>query len=703
MLNMELQEYIESFTSDVQTDADILQTSVEEAFLNNIAEKLVENETINDYNYGYFKKNGRSNRKIEINGYGYEESDGTYNLFVVDDLDDYNSALTNAKLDSLIRRAEELAYCGIESYFLDWEESSAGYEAASEIYRLYNNRSNLEIDFDLKKLKVFVLTNKKLSNRFKNVGRESIHDVPVEFSVYDATKLFDMAKAGFEKEPVDIFFEDYGIKGIPSIKCTSKEGEFESYLAPIPGHVLANIYIENGSQVLEGNVRSFLSIRGKVNKGIRKTILGEPEKFFILNNGITVTSSGVTFEETENGFVITNINDLQIVNGGQTTASLANAILKEKADLSNVQVMMKLSVLHNIDVASRLVPEISRASNSQNKIDEADFFSNHPFHIKIEELSKKILAPAVDGNQFQTVWFYERARGQYTVAQMKMTPSQSKAFKLKNPKNQVLKKTDIAKFVMSYAGYPHDTSKGAQAVMKKFSNLVQGNDGEGGFWAESSSTVNDTYFKDLIAKAIFFKETEKLVSNLNWYKEIKAYRANIVAYTIAILADYARTRKMTVDLKKVWNTQHLYQELSDQCSVTSREVYEFLTGEREVQNVTEWAKREKCWQNAKKHKWTILPSFEETLAPEIKVKKTDITESTVESMDFIVNQTIEFWTDLKSWGIKYLYLTPRETSLIDLAIKIQTHGKIPNERQFSEIVKIYNMLVSKGFSETIKI
>lgn len=696
---MELLEYIESFTNDVQTEADTLQISIEEAFLNNIAEKLVENETISDYKVGYFKKTGRQRRKIEINGFNFEDSDGTFNLFIVDDLEDIDSNLTNTRLDNLIRSAEELVYCAIESRFLDWEESSAGYEAASQIHMLYKNRKNIHTEFDLKKIRIFVLTNKSLSIRFKNIVREPIIDIPVEFSVYDAIKLYDMARVGFEKEPVDILLNDYGVRGIQAIKCTSKAGEFESYLAPIPGEVLANIYIEHGSQVLEGNVRSFLSVRGKVNKGIRKTILSEPEKFFILNNGITVTSRGVNFEEVQGGVFITKIDDLQIVNGGQTTASLANSKLKERADLSNIQVMMKLSVLKDRNVSEKLVPEISRASNSQNKIDEADFFSNHPFHVKIEELSKRVLAPSVDGNQYQTVWFYERARGQYTVAQMKLTQSQVKAFKLKNPKNQVMKKTDVAKYTMTYAGYPHETSKGAQAVMKKFSTLVQGTNGEGGFWEENSSTVNEQYFRDLVAKAIIFKETERLVSNLAWYKEVKAYRANIVTYTIAILTNYAKSKKLNINLKEIWNKQHVYEELLNQCVVTSKEVYNFLTGEREVQNVTEWAKKEKCWKNAQKHEWTILNEFDKTLIVPIKEKKNEINLTTVDSMNFVIEKKPEIWFEMNEWGKRFLYLTPKESGLLELASKIHTHGIIPNERQFSDIVKIYNSLVSKGYTE----
>ena len=697
---MEIQDYIEKFTSDVYAEADANQISVEEAFLINVADNLIESEVISKFIPEYFTKAGRYNRKIEFNGYSHEKADGTFNLFVVDNLDEIENALTNTLLDSLIKRAEELVYCAIESKFVDWEESSAGYEVASQIHRLYQNRERMDTDFDLRKIRIFVLTNKIISKRFKNIKRDTIYNIPVEFSVYDSSKLFDMAKVGFEKEPVDIFFEDYSIPGIYATKCISKSDEFESYLAAIPGEVLANIYLENGTQVLEGNVRAFLSTRGKVNKGIRKTIITEPEKFFVLNNGITVTSTGIEVDNTKEGFLITKIGDLQIVNGGQTTASLANAIIKDKADLSKVRVMVKLTVLSNQDIAIKLVPEISRASNSQNKVDEADFFSNHPFHIKIQELSERNMAPAVDGNQYQTEWFYERARGQYTVAQMKLTPSESKAWQKKHPKSQMIKKTDLAKFVMTYEGFPQEASRGSQAVMKKFSTIIQGPNGDDGLWANNSSEINGAYFRDLISKAIIFKETEKLVSSLEWYKEIKSYRANIVAYSIAVLSHYAKMKKKSIDLKRVWNNQHMYDHLESQLKVTTKEIYEFLVSEeRLTQNVTEWAKKEECWKRAQKKKWTILDKFETSLVEIVKEKKSEVTEAKVDSMHFVVSETnLDFWFSLKDWGMKHLYLNPKDEGFIDIAISIHERGRLPaSDKSYSEILRVYNYLVSKGF------
>ncbi|MDM8214491.1 AIPR family protein [Enterococcus hirae] len=697
---MELKEYIAQFNSDVQTDADSFQISTEEAFLINIADKLVESEVIRDYKSGYFRNKGLQGRTIEFYGYSYEEADGTINIFEVDDLEESELNLTTTNIDKIVGRAEELINSAIDYRFLDWEESSIGYEAASEIYRLFQNRENPELDVDLKRIHVFILSNKVLSQRYKNIKRKPIRGIPVDYSIYDATKLFEMARSGFEKEPVNICLNDYGVAGIDAIKATVKEGEFESYLAIIPGRALADIYLENGTQVLEGNVRAFLSVRGKVNKGIRKTILENPEKFFILNNGITVTSDNIVAEQSNNGIFIKKIDNMQIVNGGQTTASLANATIKDKADLSKVQVMMKLSVLASHEVSEKLVPEISRASNSQNKVNEADFFSNHPYHVKIQELSERNLAPAVDGNQYQTEWFYERARGQYTVAQMKLTAAQTRSWQLKHPKNQVIRKTDLAKFMMTYDGYPQDVSKGAQAVMKKFSLIIQGPNGDDGIWTKNPSAINASYFKNAIAKAIIFKETEKLVSSLDWYKEVKAYRANIVSYTIAVLAEYARNQKKEFDLKKIWNKQHNYPALINQCKITSREVYDFLTREdRITQNVTEWAKKEACWKQAKKEEWSISPNFNNTLVDIIKPKKTEVTESTVDSMEFVLSKDASVWQDLADWGKKFLYLTPKDEGILKLALQIKTQGRIPTDRQFSNIVKIYNYLVQKGFKE----
>ena len=229
--------------------------------------------------------------------------------------------------------------------------------------------------------------------------------------------------------------------------------------------MLASIYDEFGSRLLEGNVRSFLSASGKVNKGIKETILKTPKYFFTYNNGIATTASEIKTEMTENGLEIVAIKDLQIINGGQTTASLLNTKINYEKDthLEDIFVAMKLTVITSDDSA-KMIENISRCANSQNKVSDADFFSNSPFHVRFEQLCKQYPAPAINGNQYQTHWFYERARGSYKQEQMKLTKAQRDKFALLNPKNQVITKTDLAKFMNSYYQLPQEVSKGAQRI-----------------------------------------------------------------------------------------------------------------------------------------------------------------------------------------------------------------------------------------------
>ena len=118
----------------------------------------------------------------------------------------------------------------------------------------------------------------------------------------------------------------------------------------------------------------------------------------------------LNFETTDEGRSITYAKDFQIINGGQTTASLSNARHKDKADLSEIYVQMKLTeVDSNADKSSELIRTISRSSNSQNKVSDADFFATTPFHVRMEQISRKVFEPAHNGAQYETRWFYEQA------------------------------------------------------------------------------------------------------------------------------------------------------------------------------------------------------------------------------------------------------------------------------------------------------
>ena len=119
---------------------------------------------------------------------------------------------------------------------------------------------------------------------------------------------------------------------------------YTSYLATISGHELVRYYELYGKRLLESNVRTFLSLRGNVNKGIYNTLRSDEKHFFFAyNNGISATASEVDFDNGK----IKSVKNLQIVNGGQTMSTIYKA-KRDGLDLDQVQVQMKLSVIHEI-------------------------------------------------------------------------------------------------------------------------------------------------------------------------------------------------------------------------------------------------------------------------------------------------------------------------------------------------------------------
>ncbi|MBB6631911.1 AIPR family protein [Clostridium algidicarnis] len=691
---MKLADYMQIIMEDIRLASNVNISDLSSEFIKYITNYLIEAEEFDDFTETYFESVGKRGKKIQIDGYTFDEVDKSCIILISDfSNNDEILTLTNTEIEKLYSKMEAFV-----------ENSTSGYirtqcEASSEGYN-FSNMLESRIN-EISKFRFYIISNKIISDRVKHIKRKDIDGKAVEINIWDISRIYNLANANVQKESIEINLEEYipgGLNCILAVDCVNEQ--YKSYLAAIPGRVLAELYLEHGSRLLEGNVRSFLSVRGKVNKQIRSTILNKPEMFFAYNNGIATTATEITCEMSEKGLVIKNLKGLQIINGGQTTASIANALLQDKCDIDNIIVPMKLSIVDS-NKAEEIIPIISRCANSQNKVDEADFFSNHPYHIRIEEYSRKIFARAVNGNQYQTIWFYERARGQHTQEQMKLTKGESKKFLLRNPKNQVIKKVDLAKYINTYEGYPYVVSKGAQISMREFAARIDRQ------WKVSDKVFNEYYYKKIIALAIIFKGTERIVSDQQWYKEIKSYRANIVTYSLAILFNYIETefKKFTFDFKRIWNEQKIYLELEKQIAITSKEVFEFITrSDRLTLNVTEWCKKEICWEKALKEKYTIEESFLLTLIPrededeelksEIKNRKID-NDINVEVE--VVKLGAEYWNDLLMWGRAKNILSDIDVDILKIAASIDKTGRVPSAKQCKLILKIKDKAYEEGY------
>ena len=427
--------------------------------------------------------------------------------------------------------------------------------------------------------------------------------------------------------------------------------------------------------------------------------------FFAYNNGIAATAAELDTKMTSNGMIITRIKDLQIVNGGQTTASLASAVLTakkdEKVDVSAVFVPMKVSVLEH-SMSELIIPKISEYSNSQNKVDASDFFSNHPFHIRMEGLSRKIHTPAVHGNQYQQYWYYERTRGQYNQGKMKFKPksAQMKAYEDRYPEKQVIKMVDLARYMELYFGAPDIVSKGKQEIVKHFAEQIKKE------WAKSDADFNQFYYKRVVALAIIFHETDDIIKETKWYKEKKSYKANVIAYTISILFDYIKNNypDKDVDFLRIWDAQELYPEMRMQLSALCTEVYEFITREdRYVENVTQWCKREACWDLAKKQTWGIQSGFIQTLCSksdllysEKEAKAEQKVANEVDALKFIMQQGGLYWEQMLNWSVQRKLISEIERSILKQAANMEETGKVLSKRQADILLKCRERMIKEG-------
>ena len=243
------------------------------------------------------------------------------------------------------------------------------------------------------------------------------------------------------------------------------------------------------------------------------------------------------------------------------------------------------------ELAQALVPNISRFANSQNRVNEADFFSNSPFHIRLEELSRRILTPARPGVAYQSKWFYERTRGQYANEKAKLGNSaEEKKFAATFPRTQVITKTDAAKYVVSWARKPHLVSSGAQKNFVAFAEEVARK------WESSSESFNESYFKDLVGQAILYNTIRAAVAKQPWYRS--GYLANIVTYTVAKVSDViAKAGRGKFEFDSVWQRQEISEATRKFALKIAEQVLRVLTSDRRpVANVTEWAKRDQCWE-----------------------------------------------------------------------------------------------------------
>jgi len=659
------------------------------ALVENLATRLVVGEDLQDWVPCYHDGRGYRKRPLGVDGYSVDELelDGTLQVLIAEHREGADPEVLNTgEVNGTFNRAVNFVVDARAG--LLHEELEPSTPAADLARLIYESRGSIRT------LRVLVVSNASLGARYREVERSSIDSMKVELHIWDLARFHQLAAVG-GREEIDFDVTSLAPDGLPALPAGIGEAEYGAYLCVVPGSVLADVYGEYGSRILEGNVRAFLSARGSVNKGMRRTILNHPDQFFAFNNGITATATKVETGPTGN---IIRIRDLQIVNGGQTTASLYNARERDKASLAGVFVQMKLSVLAP-DVALSMIPEISRYANTQNKVSEADLFANHPFNRRVEEIARQIWAPSRTGSRQMTHWFYERARAQYQTEQIKLTPAQRKAFLLQNPKDQVITKTELAKFENTWRKLPHLVSAGAQKNFMKYAEVVSEE------YEAHPTEFNERWFQHLVAKAILFTSCERIVSAAAWYTN--AYRANIVTYAVARLNKLVEDEfpGQVLDLDRIWKEQQLSEPVAAQLALTAEAAHGVLVAPpAEGSNVTEWAKKERCWQAVAEA--TVAPvrgleaalkAIDEERDDRRRARGQEREDNVISAQVEVVNRMeAGFWRRALAWPGTGRLLSGVELGILKTAV-LRGASWVPSDAQAKRLMAAAKKLEEEGF------
>lgn len=706
-MQSELLDFKKELHLDVEIGAQYNEVFSEESFFEVAAEQLSEAGVLDDVETCFYRD---SQRGIRLDGYSWNDLESTLCLVVTQFSGDPESlaSLSKSEILKIANRPKRfLENLQNPKFLSSMDPSTEAHACAKFISKLGDA---------ILKFRVVVVTDFGLSDRIKSISLEPVMDTATSVEIWDLNRFYALSLSDSESEPFEIGPDILGESGIEVIKGADLPTGATAYLGVMPGETLSRIYDEYGQRLLEGNVRTFLDFRGGVNRGLRMTLATEPENFFAYNNGITLTADSATVDQTDSRIRITALQNLQIVNGGQTTAAMYFAP-KEKGviktvggdipyssiELSKVSIQMKLTIFN--DSEKEQIDEyranISKYANSQNSVQDSDLVSNHPIHLNIERLSRQILMPA-DDSGLASKWFYERTRGQYSTRLRALSSSGKKKFQLEFPKPQLFTKTDMAKYENTWRMNPHKVKKGAQANLKALGPALIKE-----FEAEPD-TFEAGFYRDLIAKAILFKATDKAVLKSEWYKQESGLKAEAVAFGIALVRKKLLEKRMDINLDRIFSRQSTSAELLDLLIESARLVRKNITDPSfrgGVGNPSEFCKSENGWKRiqtieldvSRLDKREILNADQKGQLEEQK-KELNRVSSTVSDFERIIEKGADYWKGLASHNLKAYRLEDIRVAIPMKAAQMIEKGKILSEKQMKTARRVAHESETAGFA-----
>ena len=329
------------------------------------------------------------NSTFRLSGYSVSDDQDQLDLFVslyegVEELTQVPEAETKVAVEQCLRF---LGLCAEGKMAPKLDPSSDVRSLAETLQAIYDG---------LEQVRIYVLTDRVAKS--KSFKTREIGGKAVRLEVMDIERLHRHWSEGKPRDELVVDFTDVSGAPLPCVYVPGENADYDYALTAIPGEALRLLYEKFGARLLEANVRSFLSVKGKgVNAGIQATLRAAPGRFMAYNNGIVLVADEMRFGSAGDGSTgIAWLKGLQIVNGGQTTATIYFSKKKfPEMDLGKVRVPAKIIVMKAQDPVKEeaLVSDISRFANSQNAVRQSDLSANKPFHVEIERLSLSVYCP----------------------------------------------------------------------------------------------------------------------------------------------------------------------------------------------------------------------------------------------------------------------------------------------------------------------
>ncbi len=651
-MDEETSRYREIMLNDIRADSDAGGDYARTCFIGRACEVLEEGEEFTEFHICRAHAETRKGGQVRVDAYSFSPSDGVLNLIV----GEFSGAETPEQL--LSEEVKKLAQAGFR--FLEgsvyeklsdrWDESHDAHALSREVFTFASSG-------EMSKVCLYLVSDRPLGLQVKP-PQLSLGSTEVDVQVWDIARLARMEASAKGREEIRIdFVAEYG-RGIPALAAgIDADSRYESYMCVMPGSVLAALYDRFGGRILEQNVRAFLGEGRKVNKGIRDTLRTEPGMFFAFNNGLTVTASEIVLSRSAEGHTeISAASGLQVVNGGQTTASLYWA-RKAGIDLAKVYVQMKLSCLPE-EGFEDAVHNIARYANAQNAVSASDLFAGHPYFKRLETISRQTLAPPAKAGDVNGYWYFERTTGSYKVELKRKSGLPAKTWQLIHPKRQVLSKTDVARYETTFAGLPHTVSSGAQKNIAAFGKIISQ------AWNADPEQFDVGYFRRLVGRAILTRALDALIPGLPWYPG--SIVRPLTSYTLALISIRMQAQDLQFDHEAIWRAQQAPRAFLDEAARIASEILPLLQEipEEQVRNrlITEWVKKEACWKRVVESNIDLSETFGSTLVAASSASRRKAQNWRGRAEELFRQGA---WKRMHAWNTMEQVLTPDEAELVE--------------------------------------